>query len=80
MGGEPRRTPVVVGLANIGTGIVRLRHGGLRRKISNGIWHSEAPPQMLFFEKEFERQAKHHRPFLNIQSKEEHLDKLVETF
>jgi hypothetical protein len=34
----------------------------------------------LFFDKELERQANHHGPFLNIQSKEEHLDKLVEMF
>jgi hypothetical protein len=34
----------------------------------------------LFFDKELKRQANHPRPFLKIQSKEEHLDKLVETF
>jgi hypothetical protein len=35
---------------------------------------------MLFFEKELESEPNHRRPFLNIQSKEEHLEKLVERF
>jgi hypothetical protein len=39
-----------------------------------------APPDKRTPITDKRRQPNHHRPFLNIQSREEHLDRLVETF